>query len=97
MILSLATLIGTFFLYRDCKGSLLEKIKKTKLVSFFTLAFNNGLYIDNIYEFVVFEPINFLSKFLTWTRIKAPFFSIIWAILSVVLLVSIFIIIGGGI
>ncbi len=97
LILSLAILIGTFSLYYDGKGSILERINKSKFTSFFRLAFDNGLYIDNIYEFIIFQPINFLSKFLTWIRIKAPFISIIWAILSVILLVSIFILIGGGI
>ncbi|NHK31630.1 MAG: hypothetical protein FK730_09780 [Asgard group archaeon] len=97
LILSIAVLVGTYFLYRDGKGSILDKIKNTKLVSFFTNVFDKGLFIDNVYEFIIFKPINFLSKFLTWTRIKAPFLSIIWAILSVILLVSIFIAIGGGI
>jgi NADH:ubiquinone oxidoreductase subunit 5 (subunit L)/multisubunit Na+/H+ antiporter MnhA subunit len=96
LILSITVLVGTYFLYRDGKGSILEKIKNTKFVSFFTNIFDKGLFIDNVYEFIVFKPINFLSKFLSWIRIKAPFMSIIWAILSVVLLISIFIIIGGA-
>jgi hypothetical protein len=54
------------------------------------------MYLDNIYEVSVFQPINFLSRFFAWIRIKAPFASIIWAVLALALLVSIFAVLGGG-
>ncbi|NHJ47951.1 MAG: hypothetical protein FK733_09200 [Asgard group archaeon] len=97
LILSIGVLIGSYFLYRDGKGAILDKARESRIVQLPTIAFDNGLYLDNIYEFVVFQPIQFLSKFFAWTRVKAPFVSIIWAVLAVVILVSIFILTGGGI
>ena len=84
-------------LYRDGKASVLDKIRNTKFVSSIRKFFANGMYLDNVYEVAVFQPINFLSRFFAWTRIKAPFASIIWAVLALALLVSLFAVLGGGV
>jgi NADH-quinone oxidoreductase subunit L len=97
LILTIGTLVGSYFLYRNGTNKALEKIRDKKLIAYPTIAFENGLYLDNFYEFVVFQPIQFLSKFFAWTKVRAPFASIIWAVLAVVVLVSVFIITGGGI
>ena len=83
-------------LYRDGKAVLFDKIRNTKFVSLTRKFFANGMYLDNVYEVSLFQPINFLSRFFAWTRIKAPFASIIWAVLALALLVSIFAVLGGG-
>ncbi|MBK5112639.1 MAG: hypothetical protein KGD59_08655 [Candidatus Heimdallarchaeota archaeon] len=97
LVLGICVFITTMILYRDGKASMLDKIRNTKFVGSTRKFFANGMYLDNVYEVSVFQPINFLSRFFTWVRIKAPFASIIWAVLALALLVSIFAILGGGI
>ncbi len=89
--------ITTYILYRDGKAERLEKLRDTNFVRKTRKFFANGMYLDNIYEVAVFQPINFLSRFFAWTRIKAPFASILWAVLAFAILVSLFVILGGGI
>jgi hypothetical protein len=97
LILSISVLVGTYFLYRDGKGKILEGVRESGIIKFPKIAFDNGLYLDNVYEFAIYQPLQYLSKLFAWTRVKAPFVSIIWAVLAVVILVSIFILTGGGI
>ena len=97
LVLGISVFITTMILYRDGKADVLNRIRNTKFVSSTKKFFANGMYLDNIYEVSVFQPINFLSKFFAWIRIKAPFASIIWAVLALALLVSIFAVLGGGI
>ena len=96
LIFGVSVFITTMILYRDGKAVLFDKIRNTKFVSFTRKFFANGMYLDNVYEVSLFQPINFLSRFFAWTRIKAPFASIIWAVLALALLVSIFAVLGGG-
>jgi len=96
LVLAVCVFVTTLVLYRDGKAEKLEKLRETKLISKSRKFFANGMYLDNVYEVAVFQPINFLSRFFAWTRIKAPFASILWAVLALALLVSLFTILGGG-
>jgi NADH:ubiquinone oxidoreductase subunit 5 (subunit L)/multisubunit Na+/H+ antiporter MnhA subunit len=96
IVLGIGVFITTLILYRDGKAAVFEKIRNTKFVSSTRKFFANGMYLDNVYEVSVFQPINFLSRFFAWTRIKAPFASIIWAVISLAILVSLFAVLGGG-
>ncbi len=95
LLTSITAFLTGYFLYRDGEGNLLFKFKNSKFIIPFKKFFTNGLYLDKIYEVVIFRPIDYLGKFFSWTRIKAPFGSVIWAVLSIVLLICIFLIMGG--
>ncbi|MHA1221121.1 MAG: proton-conducting transporter transmembrane domain-containing protein [Candidatus Heimdallarchaeota archaeon] len=93
--LTITAFLIPYFLYRDGSGSKLEKLRNSKVIIALRSFFVSGFYLDTIYETIIFKPINFLSKLVAWTRIKAPFASVVWAVLSVALLVSIFALVGG--
>ncbi|MBN1328619.1 MAG: hypothetical protein JXA54_04015 [Candidatus Heimdallarchaeota archaeon] len=95
LLTSIVAFLTGYFVYRDGEGNILLKFKNSKFILSLNKFFTNGLYFDNVYEILLFRPIDFLGRFFSWTRIKAPFGSIIWAVLSLVLLVCIFLIMGG--
>ncbi|NHJ31384.1 MAG: hypothetical protein FK732_00835, partial [Asgard group archaeon] len=97
LVLGIGIFVTTVILYRDGKASLLDRIRNSKFVRITREFFAKGMYLDNLYEITVFQPVNFISKFVAWTRLKAPFASILWAVLAFALLVSIFVILGGGV
>ncbi|HUT81294.1 MAG TPA: proton-conducting transporter membrane subunit [Candidatus Bathyarchaeia archaeon] len=97
LLTSISAFLAGYFIYRDGEGNILFKFKNSKFILPFKKFFVNGLYLDKIYELLIFRPIDYLGRFFSWTRIKAPFGSIIWAVLSVVLLICIFLIMGGSI
>ena len=88
-------LVGTYFIYRDGEGKIFEKIRNFKGTVFITSIINKGFYLMNIGEYIVLRPLGFLGNYASWTRMKAPAASIIWAILAFVVLITTLYVLGG--
>ncbi len=96
LILCAGAFIGTYFVYRDGRGKIIDRFRNLSITKFTKRAFENGLYIDKIYDLIIFQPIGFLSKLFAWTRIKAPYASVIGAILALVIMISVMSFMGGN-
>jgi len=84
-----------FFLYRQPNRPSLQRLTTTKFSIAVQGIIKKGFYLDSVSEFVLVKPLSYLERFFAWLRIKSSFASVIWAILSLVLLVSILVLVGG--
>jgi len=95
LLLPLAILVGTFFVYKDGQGKIFDKFRNWKPIVLFTKFYENGLYIDSAYQRAFRWTSGSLGKMTSATRIRSLFAGIMWAVLSVVLLIAILYLVGG--
>ena len=95
LILPVAILVGTFFAYKDGLGKIFDKFRNWKPVVLFKKFYENGMYIDLAYQSAFLWTFSSLGKMTSSTRIRSLFAGIMWAVFSVVLLISILYLVGG--
>jgi len=95
LVLTVSVFVAAFVLYWKPERPFLLKLAATKFVVSIERLINNGYYLHKTSEIFLRKPLNFLQRFFAWIRLKSIFASIIWAILSLVVLTSVLILVGG--
>ncbi|MHA1124959.1 MAG: proton-conducting transporter transmembrane domain-containing protein [Candidatus Heimdallarchaeota archaeon] len=91
----IAILAGTFFAYKDGEGKIFDKFRNWKPVVLFKQFYENGMYIDLAYQKSFSWIFGSLGKMTSATRIRSLFAGIMWAVLSVVVMIALLYLVGG--